>query len=335
MSSNPDKDTDLAFDPELQTENIAFDPNEMIGCDGCGRANPPNRLNCIYCGSELDIPLGTSGSIKTNQRKLELWEHGFNVIAPPSSKTGQDLGKIAALLSMDPADVRMILDTGCPLPLARVESEKEASIISRGLSTLGVNCSTVSDDDLGGDKPPVRLSRIDNVEDRLVLKDFNTANLTEIAKADLAVIVPGILTLSKTDSLENKRRGGKSKLLSETTTSADESVIDIYTRNDANGFRVRMTGFDFSCLGEDKRLLAAENIRSLTDFLERQCPNAKLVNNYAVLKQALGVVWEVESRRDSKGVQRMGLRKTEFGAVATINNTSQFTKFSRLQWHLL
>jgi hypothetical protein len=179
------------------------------------------------------------------------------------------------------------------------------------------------------------LSKIEDIDGCFALKDFNTGNVAEIAKNDLALIVPGVLNFGKVDSLEKKRRGKETKILDETTTSDDESILDIYSHNDSNGFRIRLAGFDFSCLGDEKGLLATDNMKALVHFLKERSPNAKLVSNYSAIKNVLGIVWEVESRKDSKGLQRVGFGKTEFGAVATTNNLNQFTKYSRLQWHLL
>jgi len=337
MAVDPQKQgkSSFDFDPEFQTENIAFDPQEMLTCGGCERNNPPNRLSCIYCGSELDVRIEDAALIKTNRRKLELWERGFNIIVRErtAEKTSND--KIAGLLSLDTADIASILEIGTPLPISRVESEKEAVIIVNSLMSLGLRCLVVRDDDLSADKLPKRLSKIDDLDNSFAFKDFNTGNLTQIAKTDVALIVPGILTSGKVDSLENKRRGKETKILAETTTADDEAVLDIYSREDSNGFRVRLAGFDFSCLGEEKGLLAADNIKALVEFLKERSPNTKVVSDYSAIKNVLGVVWAIESRKDSKGLLRAGFGKTEFGAVATTNNLNQFTKYSRLQWHLL
>jgi hypothetical protein len=322
------------FDPEYQTENIAFDAGELIECDGCSRANPPNRLNCLYCGGELDVPIDGAVSIASNRRKLEIWERGFNVIVLQYDERS-DISEIAKLLSMDAASVAMILSANTPLPVARVEGEREASIVSNRLSALGVRCLVIRDEEFRTDKPPVRVSGLDDLYDRFALKDFNTGAVTQIAKNDLVLIVTGTFNTRTVDSLEKKRLGKESKLLNETTTIADEAIIDIYTRDDPSGFRIRMAGFDFSCLGEDKGMMASENMRSLIIFLKGHAPNARFVNNYSVVRHALGIVWELEERRESKGMQRAGFGKAELGIVATTNNVGQFTKYSRLQWHLL
>lgn len=323
-----------AFDPQIQTENITFDPAAMIACDQCRRTNPPNRLKCIYCGAELAIAVEDAATIKPTLRKLELWEHGFNLIV--REKMPQpDVPGIAGFLSMDTTDVSTITHTDTPVPIVRVESEKEAVIVQKRLSQFGVGCAIVSDIDLAADKPPVRLGRIDLIDGRIVLTDFNTGKLIDVDGHEIALLVPAMVTASKVDSLEKKRRGGKTKLLDETATASDEMLLDIYTRHDPAGYRVHLAGFDFSCLGQDKGLLAGENLRLLIVRLKDRYPNAKLINTYTSVRHALDLVWEIESRKDSAGLRRAGFGKVEFGSTASTSNLNQLTKYSRLQWHLL
>lgn len=336
MTENPDKqpESPTAFDPRIQTEKLAFDPKELVSCGGCGRTNPPNRLKCLYCARELEIRIENTEAIRPILRKLEIWERVWNVIVREIGSQA-DTGKIAQFLSMDAADLTAILDAGTPLPLARVESEREAAILLTRMERLGLKCMIVSDADLAADKPPVRLGRIDLPNDRIELKDFNTGKTTEVESDDLVLIVPGLITARRVDTLEKKRRRGQKKLLDETTTATDETILDIYSRHDRNGYRVHLAGFDFSCLGEDKGLLAVENLRRLVVALKEHAPNAKLVNDYTSVRHALGNVWEIESRSDPQGLQRAGFGKVEFGNVASTSNLMQFTKYSRLQWHLL
>lgn len=321
------------FDPLIQTENIAFDPNEMIACSGCGRQNPPNRLKCLYCGHALEISVAAAPRVRPSTRKLELWERGFNILVRETLDA--DEGEIARLLSMETADVASILEAAAVLPLARVETETEADLLLHDLERMGLRCSIISDDALAADKPPVRLGRVDLPDGHLDLKDFNTGETTSIRAGDLTLVVPGVIAASRVDTLEKKRRRRDPKLIDEMTTSSDASLLDIYTSAEAAGFRIHMAGFDFSGLGEDKGLLAVENLRLLIVRLREHCPNAKLVSGYAALRYPLGLVWEVESRKDSKGLLRSGFGKVEFGSTASTSNLNQFTKYSRLQQHLL
>ena len=325
-------DSSHAFDPLVQTENIAFKPDELNACAACGRMNAPTRLKCLYCAAALEVKTEFAASMKPVLRKLESWERGFNVIVHEHS--GQtEIAKVAAYLSAEPDDVRALLDAGSPLPLARVESEAETKVLIEGLNNFGLRCAVVGDAELDADKLPVRLSGIEFGENGIVVVDFNTRDTTSIS--DLALIIPGIITSSKVDSLEKKLRGGKTKLLEETASASDESVLDIYSGRDPVGFRVQLAGFDFSCLGEDKGLLAVENMRRLVTALKEHAPNARLVSDYAKVRHALGRIWEVEARKDTQGLQRAGFGKVEFGSVASTSNLRQFTKYSRLQWQIL
>jgi hypothetical protein len=333
MAQDPNEPT--AFDPHIQSEDIAYKPDELVTCGGCGRANPPNRLHCLYCAHQLEIAPELAGAAALNLRKLEVWERGFNLVLR-NPRAAADAVKIAALLSTEAESIEAILDAGVPLPLARVESEKDAAFLQTKLDQMGVNCSILADADLAADKPAARLSGIDFGDGTMGLRDFNTGDVTEIGTSDLVLIVDGLLSRSQVDSLEKKRRRSKeNKIIEETATSADEAMLDLYARNDPAGFRVHLTGFDFSCLGERKGMLATENLQLLTELLVAKAPTAKFVDTYDAVRQALGDVWEVESRKDSQGLLRVGFGKREFGTVASTSNLNQFTKYSRLQRHLL
>jgi hypothetical protein len=296
--------------------------------------NPPNRLKCIYCARELEIKIENVAAIRPVLRKLEAWERGWNVIVR-GIDAQIDTVKIAKFLSMEVVDLATILDTASPLPLARVESEAEAAILLTGMERFGLKCLIVSDAELAAEKPPVRLSRIDFPDGRIILKDFNTAKVTEFESDELELIVTGLITGSKVAKLEKRQRRGKTKLLDETVSTTDEMIVDIYSRRDRNGHRVHPAGFDFSCLGANKGLMAVENLRRLIVVLRHHAPNAKLVDDYKSIRHALAGIWEIESRNDPQGLQRSGFGKVEFGKVASANNLTQFTKYSRLQRHLL
>ncbi len=335
IAENQSDDTP-GFDPRIQTEDIAFKPHEMVVCGACGRTNPPNRLACIYCANPLEIKPENAALIKPALRRLDAWELGYNVIlVEPMAMDQAPVANAAAFLSMDPDTLAVILDAGEPLPLARVESQAEADILIAGLDRLGLRSRVVTDADLADDKLPIRLSGIELRDQTISVTDFNTRKVTEINIDDLALLVPGIITTSKVDAVEKKGRGGKSKVIDETATASDESILDIYSRHDPVGFRVQLTGFDFSCLGDDKGMIAVENLRRLIVVLKEHASNARLVADYKPVRVALGQVWEVEFRKDPKGVQRSGFAKREFGTVSSTSNLRQFTKYSRLQWHLL
>ena len=321
------------YDPRFQTENIAFDEEKMIACGKCSRSNPPNRLKCMYCGGGLKI--ADASVVRANLRRLEIWERGYNVILRSRSENDVDLVQIAAFLAIESEQLSAILDLAQPLPIARVESEKEAAIAVEKLECLGLKCSVLSDEALAVEKPPVRLSGMVIDERTLTLKHFNTISLTETSTDELVLIVPGTINLSRVDSTAKKGFRSEAKLTGESATATDEAILDIYLRSDSNGFRIRLSGFDFSCLGEEKGLLAVENMQRLIAVLRERAPNAKFVNSYVAVRQALSRVWDVESRKESHGVQHSGFGKAKLNTVDSTSNLNQFTKYSRLQRHLL
>lgn len=321
----------------ITAEEIAFKTEEMIVCRRCERQNPPTRLRCLYCNAELELDAARSGRIKPVLRKLEAWEKGYNLICLASEKqlSERQQTEIAGQTRLEKEIVRKIAESNAPLPLARAESFKEAEVIKRNLSESGVETLILSDEELGAEKPPKRLRGLDFGESTMRLKLFNAEEIIEVLKEDLVLIVAGAVFERKVEATEQRSRKGENKLLNSTETASDEILIDFYRRDDSVGFRIEQTGFDFTCLGADKTILAAENLKKLTERLREFAANARLVNDYLKVRGVLAHVWEVEERKDSKGLVRENFGKFNLGNVTTVNNLAQFTKYSRLQWHLL
>lgn len=319
----------------VQSEDLAFSPEEMVKCDGCSRFNPPNRLKCFYCARDLNIAAVKAEIIKPNLRKLEDWENGFNVIYLANRQRNEiDIAKIAKLLSIEVETLNAIFDPVESMPLARVESEQEARVVSDRLRTFGLECKIVGDEALMDETPPKRLRGLNFVDQEIHLIDFNTGETKTIYRGDLALIVTGAIYRSKNEVVRKIKRGEK-KVLDQSQTTSDEVLIDLYSKDDSLGFRIPTSGFDFSCLGGEKEMLAINNIRKLTRKLAEFAPNTKLVDKYQTVYDGLLNVWEIERRKDSSGLQRHGFGKFEMGNTESSSNLKQFNKYSRLQWHLL
>lgn len=321
-----------------QTENPAFKTDEMISCGKCARSNPPTRAACLYCGAELEIPDSQSGLLKLNPRALEAWEKGFNVIFARVSENSEQaqIEKAAVFLKLETDVLQNILASEKPLPLARVGTRSGAEIVQKSLGeTARIETKIVGDTDLNAEQPPRRLRGMEFSDDKLVLILFNADEIIEVAWADVNLIVTGAIFERRIAGVEARGKRGASKLLETNETASDEILIDIYSRDDRIGFRVEQQGFDFSCLGAEKNLLVAENLRSLVKQLSSRAPEAKTVEDYLHVRRALAAVWAVEERTDARG-----LKRERFGAfsrenLTTISNLSQFTKYSRLQRQIL
>ena len=321
---------------QFQTEEIAFKPEELIPCKNCARTNPPTRLNCFYCGAELELSAEQTAKIAPVLRKLENWENGFNLIYLPDGENINDetTGQIAKFIGLETEILQKIFDANKPLPIARTESLKEAEIIKNRLKEANLSSSIVTDEKLAPDNLPKRLRGLEFEDGKILLILFNNDEVEEFNAADLSLIVSGAIFEKSVESLE-KRKKGESKILEASETASDEILVDIYTKNDSTGYRILTKGFDFSCLGAEKGILARENIKKLMTKLQTVAPNAKTVDDYLSLRNALGDIWEVEQRKNSKGLTRQRFGKFDLSNVSSSSNLQQFTKYSRLQWHIL
>jgi hypothetical protein len=321
----------------VQTENPAFKPEEMILCVKCKRTNPPTRLACFYCGAELEISAAQSKNLKPNLRRLEIWEKGFNLILSPDEQNFDEskLSETAKLLNLEREVLQKFAEAGKALPLARAEFEKEAEIIKERLHELGVETFILSDEALAVEKPQKRLRGLEFFDDKIVLILFNKDEIAEIALEDLCLIVTGAIFERRVEATEKRSKKGESKILQSTETASDDFLIDVYSRENAIGYRIFAKGFDFSCLETEKEILAKDNLKKLAQKLQKIAPRAKLIEDYLQVRESLGSVWNVEERTDSQGLKREGFGRFNLGNVTTVNNSAQFNKYSRLQWHLL
>lgn len=324
-------------DLPVQTENPAFKPEEMVLCRECRRTNPPTRLECFYCGAQLELSEAQSKNIKLHLRKPEIWEKGFNLILSPDGQffDEEKTSEIAKILNAEREVIQKLFEMKKALPVLRAETEKEAGIVRERLRERGVETSVLGDESLSIEKPQRRLRGLEFSDDKIILILFNQDEIAEIALEDLCLIVKGAIFERKVESMENRKKKGESKIISSSETTSDEFLFDIYSRRDSIGYRIFAKGFDFSCLEEKKEMLANENLKKLAQKLYKDAPNAQLIEDYLKVRESLGNVWEVEERTDSQGLKRRTFGRFNLENVTTVNNSAQFTKYSRLQWHLL
>ncbi len=338
MENEPDKTADEKWlkDLPLRSENIGFQPEEMKTCPKCGKANPPTRPACFYCLAGLEIAESADNIGKLERRVLETWENGFNIIYLPglSMLRTPDISLIARYLSVEADLLKSVLECESPMPIARLESETEAAAAVELLSNAGLVCRTVSDAALRADKLPVRLRALEFRDGCLILTVFNTNEKREVPTHEILLIVTGTIFESKTETVE-KRKKKEQKILFETQTSNDGALIDIYTKDEPNGYRISIKGFDFSCLGAEMGLVAGENIGRLIAVLKNWASEAKFVSDYNAARELLDTIWETERRKDTSGLQPAGFGGAEVIKIESSNNLQQFTKYSRLQRNLL
>lgn len=315
----------------LENQNVAAD---LILCPKCGRRNAPTLLKCLYCGANLELSAEQAANVQPRLRKIEAWEKAFNLIyvaAENKISNKNILPEISRMTRLEEEILKRVFENKQSLPIARAESLAEAEIVKERLSEANIETFIVSDEDLSFDKPPKRLRGLEFDDNFLLLKLFNVDEIVKIKCEDLALIVAGAVFHKQIEAVEKRKGKDEKKLLDATETASDEMLIDIYSNADQIGFRIEQTGFDFSCLGDDKTMLAAQNIKLLIEKLKRFATNAKVSEDYLSVRELLGEIWEVEHRKDSQGLKRHGFGKFDFSNLATSNNSGQFTKYSRLQ----
>jgi hypothetical protein len=146
----------------------------------------------------------------------------------------------------------------------------------------------------------------------------------------------GAIFEKKVASTEKRNKKSAEKQVTQATeTSHDEPLVDIYSRSDETGWRILTKGFDFSCLGAQKSLLAVDNIKRLVEMIRANAPNARIDDGYLKMRGVLGRVWENEPKLASYKWQREAIGKYNFDNVTVIDNVAQFTKYSRLQRRLI
>jgi hypothetical protein len=322
------------FDPLMQTEKIAFDRGQLVDCASCSRRNPPSRLSCLYCGAPLDVERLDVATIDQRLRRPDPWELGFSVVSTAgASGEPADLSAVANLVSLEIDDLRAILSAPVALPICRLESEPQASAVQKLLADSGVESTVVSDTLLAANKPPVRLAGIEFRDSDIAVTTFNTREQLVIPLTDVVLLLKGTIAVSNVDQME-KRKGGKGYFRGDAWTVFDDPILDIYSKADATGYRIVSVGFDFSCLRSEKALTSAENFEALIKRLSAICHRSKTITDFASMRELLGRVWEVEIRRESKGLQVTGFGKRDVVSVLSTSNLEQFTKFSRLQRYL-
>lgn len=324
-----------------------FAPDEMVACEACGRANPPTRAGCLYCGARLPASAGVAALKRPVLKPLEEWERGVNVVLLPrevvagaltkETLTGEALAEASALLRLDEGRLREMAAAGGALPLARAASEGEGALVAGRLRALGFAVGVFADDELSAASlPPRRARALELGADALTLKTMVGGEAERVAWSDVLLLVAGRVFERRVEVAEQRERpGGKSEIVEARELTSDEAVLDIYAAGGARaGWRVAAEGFDYSCLGARKGLLVAQNFQTLKDALVERAPAARLDEDYARLRHLLQAVWPSAERTESQGVRRGRGHRLNTEAVTVVTNEPQFTRYSRLRWRL-
>ena len=318
-------------------EPRGFAPDQMVRCDDCLRANPPTRLECLYCGARLPVDENTASQLKPTLKPVEQSASGYNNIFLPdvsNSVTPQMVSEAANLLKLAVNDLDKIITTGIALPVARTATLDEAVLVESRLKDLGLITEMVEDAQLGlPEFPPVRVRALIMNETSVTAIPMGADAGITIPWQDVVLLVTGRLTTNRVELKERKGRRSENEILEADQFYADEMAVDIYCKVLADNVRIRASGFDFSCLPQ-KSLTVAENFSRLIKLIRQKAPLAVYDDSYHRARKALDLVLPTEQQTESRGWRRQTLGKFTVEAATEVSNEVQFTRYSRLRYHL-
>jgi hypothetical protein len=277
------------------------------------------------------LPL-TEGSARLRKpvlRPPEKHQPGYNNILLPQEQAvpAEVITEAAALLKLSGENIQEVLSQGVALPVARTASREEAELVFERLRELGLNCLMLSDEDLG-------LSELKRVRSMSFDDAVVSVQDVEFSWADIVLILPARLFETRFEIKERMTRKPEKDILDTNEFFKDEAIIDFYVANHSSTWRVSAHGFDFSCLGKEKSLIASENIGTLQRLIVGKAINARVDESYNRVRNVLELAWPIQPDTESSGWRRERPGKLSVGMATIKSNETQFTRYSRLRNHL-
>jgi hypothetical protein len=88
--------------------------------------------------------------------------------------------------------------------------------------------------------------------------------------------------------------------------------------------------FDYSCLGAQKGLTAAENFKRLVETLNEHAPAAAYNDSYRSVRAFLKFAWPLAEQTEAGSLKRLRPGRYNAEAVTSVTNETQFTRYGRL-----
>ena len=320
---------------ERVRESRGFAPDQMVACAECVRANPPTRMNCLYCGAALPRDDARAALRRPSLRRMEEWERGVNIILTPGvdeSASPEAFNEAADLLRLEVEHVCEMWLRRRPLPLARVASSDEAELIKERLDALRIRSEFIPDELLAAEfSPPRRIRQMDLGIEALTFQAGMGGEEHAVGWEDVTAFVLGRIFNKQVEIEERSSFPGVEKEIAEARElKSDEAVLDIYTKDSDGSWRINADSFDYSCLGARKTLLAKDNFVTLTNTLRTRAGAAFFDDDYRELRHLLFPAWPLGERTESRGLRRERPGRFNTEAVTHVSNEAQFTRYSRL-----
>lgn len=261
----------------------------------------------MYCVAPLPLTESSAGLRKPLLRPPEKHQLGYNNILLPQEQavSAEGISDAATLLKLSEEKLQEILSHGIPLPVARTASREEAELVRDRLQDLGMRSLMLSDHDLGLTDGAVKRVKSMMFEDEyLVVQQAGAPEETIVTWTDIVLILPARLFETRFEMTERMTRKPEKEILDTSEFFSDEAVIDFYTAADGFTWRVSANGFDFSCLGNEKALVANANIAKLQELIAARATNAVVDETYRQVRSVLELAWATQPETQSSGWRR-------------------------------
>jgi hypothetical protein len=270
-------------------------------------------------------------------RPTEKHQLGYNTILLPQDQVSSPelIAQAAELLKLNADKLQEIFSQGIALPVARTASRDESELVFNRLQDLGLSCLNLSDHDLGLTENAVkRVKSMVFTDEYLTIQLAGVAEEIVIAWTDIVLILSARLIETSVAISEGISRKPEKKILDTSEFFRDEAVIDFYTSAHSYTWRVSANGFDFSCLGKEKALIANENFSRLKRVIGSRAVNATIDESYQRVRNFLELAWTTQPDIQSSGWRRERPGKLSVGMTTTKSNETQFTRYSRLRCYI-
>jgi RNA polymerase subunit RPABC4/transcription elongation factor Spt4 len=302
-----------------------FPAGEMVTCERCARTNPPNRSQCLYCGSGLPGVTLAADPISVEQTEASAPRATLCLSADPLQNLRRDvLAELARLVGAKIEDLATAVAAGGVLPLAAATNSAEEEKLTAQIRDLGLELFTVVQED-------ARFRKIRGL-------DLSSGVIRPLPPASedfayhwsgIVLIVIGRIVTTKIE-IDEKRRRGKSKPLDARQFSSDQLLMDLHFKG-GETWRVYAEDFDYSCLRDRKAVTGFENFGRLLDLINERAPSVEIDKSYAKKRALLASVWPLDEENRNT-VSFMRERKHRHTTISS--NESQFNKYSRAAYLL-
>jgi hypothetical protein len=304
-----------------------FATGEMIVCEACARANPPNRSQCLYCGGGLPGVSRGVDSISVGQTETAAPSGTLCLSANQLQGVGRDvLAALAHLVGAQIEDLAAAAAAGGALPLLAATDSAQEEKVAAEIKKLRLEPFKILHE---AGSTRVRKIRGLVLSSDVVRAPPPAAESSAHAWSDIVLIVIGRIVTTKIE-IDEKRRRGKSKPLDARQFSSDQLLMDLYFKA-GDAWRVYGDDFDYSCLGDRKAVTGFENFGRLLELISERAPSVEIDRSYAKKRALLASVWPLdeENRKTVSFVRGRKHRQS-----TTTSNESQFNKYSRAAYLL-